>query len=141
MLDVTKGVIAHGCNAQGVMGAGVALAVKTKYPKAYHSYMHQCNYAKPLLGSVDLVKISDSLLIANCITQEFYGRDKDHMYVCYQAVDDSFTTLRNKLIQMNTHYDIHIPKIGSGLGGGDWNKISAIIQRCMPNHIITCWEL
>ena len=28
LLSVTKGIIAHGCNAQGVMGSGVALQIK-----------------------------------------------------------------------------------------------------------------
>jgi len=28
LLDVTSGIIVHGCNAKSVMGSGVALAVK-----------------------------------------------------------------------------------------------------------------
>ncbi len=29
---VSSGIIVHGCNAQGVMGSGVALALRTTWP-------------------------------------------------------------------------------------------------------------
>lgn len=32
LLDITSGVIVHGCNMRGVMGSGVALAIRNKYP-------------------------------------------------------------------------------------------------------------
>lgn len=35
LLDISHGIIAHGCNAQGVMGAGVAKQIKIKYPTAF----------------------------------------------------------------------------------------------------------
>ena len=31
--------IVHGCNAQGVMGSGVAKIIRDKYPKAYDRYV------------------------------------------------------------------------------------------------------
>ena len=33
LLDIEQGMIVHGCNAQGVMGAGVADQIRRKY---YH---------------------------------------------------------------------------------------------------------
>ena len=38
LLNVTEGIILHGCNGQGVMGAGVAKAIKMKYPEAFTAY-------------------------------------------------------------------------------------------------------
>jgi len=46
-------VIAHGCNTEGVMGAGIALYIyiKTKYPKAYEDYKrHHTLYGLNLCG-------------------------------------------------------------------------------------------
>ena len=79
ILDVTSGVIVHGCNAQGVMGSGVAKQLRAKYPEIYDAYVkHLGNFkAKPCspLGSVNFVLVHSSLTVANAITQEFYGRD------------------------------------------------------------------
>lgn len=63
LLDVTKGIIMHGCNCQGVMGSGVALAVKRKYPLAFDRYSQMCADFKDdgiegkLLGTVQSVKV------------------------------------------------------------------------------------
>lgn len=140
LVNVTEGVIAHGCNAQGVMGSGVALAVKQRFPKAYLSYKHQIAYNIGL-GDVDLVKINDKLFVANCITQLFYGRDPNVRYVSYAALGLCFADLREKLAKMNEDFVINIPRIGAGLGGGEWHIIAEIIEEAMPNHRIICWEL
>ncbi len=140
--DITCGVIAHGCNAQGVMGAGVAKALKDKYPRVFYSYgEHYQYYPQDLLGTVDLCKINDDLYVANCITQEYYGRAPEIQYVSYEAVSSCFQSLRASLAKHNKHYEIHIPKLGAGLGGGNWEIIAGIIQVAMPNHKFICWEL
>ena len=40
LLNSPDRIIVHGCNAQGVMGAGVAKAIRTKYPEAYSNYFY-----------------------------------------------------------------------------------------------------
>ena len=37
---------AHGCNCQGAMGAGIAVAFKKHYPEMYTEYRRRCK-AKP----------------------------------------------------------------------------------------------
>ena len=141
LVNVTEGVVAHGCNAQGVMGSGVAAAVKTRWPSTFISYKHYLLHQNGGLGGCNLVKIKDSLYVANCITQEYYGREKSVCYVSYAAIAKCFNELRLQLSEMNQDFVINIPMIGAGLGGGNWNLISAIIQYEMPNHRIIYWEL
>lgn len=139
LLDVKEGIIAHGCNARGVMGSGVALAVKEKYPEAYRVYRQYCEDEPNILGHYMFVAVSPTLAIANLITQSSFGRDPNVRYVSYDAVDDAFKDLSQ--IAKNSNLTIHIPKIGAGLGNGDWNVISAIIEsRCKDRKVI-CWEL
>ena len=38
LLNETTGLIAHGVNCQGVMGKGIALAIKKKYPQVFIDY-------------------------------------------------------------------------------------------------------
>lgn len=125
LLSTTEGIIVHGCNAQGVMGSGVALAVRQKYPKVYEKYNEEVQLGFLGLGDVQLVEVKENLLIANAVTQEFYGREKK-LYVSYEAIRECFTTVFE--VARGTKVPcVSIPKIGAGLGGGDWEAILSII--------------
>lgn len=121
--------VLHGCNAQGVMGSGVALAVKTKYPSAYLAYIASKQHDGMRLGVVTFAVQDDCKTIFNGITQQFYGRD-GKQYVNYDAVGDVIFLI-NKYAEEG--YDgesipVAMPKIGAGLGGGDWDTIAEIIE-------------
>lgn len=115
--------ILHGCNAQGVMGAGFALQVKKIYPYAYKEYIN--NYEKKglTLGETQFVKCRDRTII-NSITQLTYGRKPGVRYVSYDAIALSLAMVEETLYGET----IAMPKIGAGLAGGDWNVIEAIIE-------------
>ena len=38
LFNTKANIICHQCNCQGIMGSGVALEVKNRYPKVYESY-------------------------------------------------------------------------------------------------------
>ena len=154
LLSVTEGIIAHGCNAQGVMGSGVAALVKAKYPIAFEQYVADLEMlakdeaymgASPL-GYVSLWSPTDlnvvltnaSLLIANCITQNLFGRDGSK-FVSYDAIHTCFVALER--IAKMTGMTINIPRIGAGLGGGDWTVIEAIINSVCKDSKVVCWDL
>lgn len=138
LLDITDGVIIHGCNAQGVMGSGVALAVKEKYPKAYQAYKAQ-ELAEGLgLGTYSSYKHNASLSIANVVTQQTYGRDPNVRYVSYGAVLLGLECLNSQYLPEVT---FHFPKIGAGLGNGNWNIIKELIELACPNRELVCWCL
>lgn len=141
LLDVKQGIIVHGVNAQGVMGAGVALAIKKKYPKAYEEYLVSYNTGNLYLGSSQMVEVlEDQLLtICNACTQEYYGTDKRQ--VNYAALCMCFTSIfRTARIYKET---VHFPKIGAGLAGGDWDIIEQLINDCDPHDRVkkVCWTL
>lgn len=125
---VTSGVIVHGCNAQGAMGSGVAKQLRAKYPDIFHSYCAHLYSMNELglnpLGSVDFTTVAEGLVVANAITQEFYGRSGEK-YISYTALKKCLETVANAYGSTS----IHIPYlIGAGLGGGDEEKILHIIE-------------
>lgn len=129
LLSVESGIIAHGCNCQGVMGSGVAKLIKDKYPSAYRYYKYIEQDIGLKLGSTQIVVINNSFYVANLLTQVSYGRD-DKRYVSYDAIDESF----DKLFARSGNMQVYIPKIGAGLGGGDWEVISSIIKSQEHSH-------
>lgn len=118
--------IVHGCNAQGVMGSGIAKIIREKYPSAYERYRNQYLIENKLvMGSLMVVPCDDKIIV-NAITQEFFGRD-DIRYVSYDAIDDVMKKINNfyDLYGIN---EVAMPQIGAGLGNGSWQVIEAIIE-------------
>lgn len=119
-------VIVHGCNAQGVMGSGIAKVVKQKYPEAFKEYRRKYEEGKLKLGSIVSVSYLDKVIV-NAITQEFYGRDPNTRYVSYDAIASVFEKLEKNLPPYDI-YEVALPMIGAGLGNGNWNIIEKIIE-------------
>lgn len=128
ILSLNKGVIVHGCNAQGVMGSGLAAQIKSQYPecfKVYHDICKSEDRKSELLGQIIPYSCGD-LIIINAIVQLSFGKD-GKKYVSYKALDMCFRTLSEVLDSMGEQ-EVHYPLIGAGLGGGEWSIISQIID-------------
>jgi O-acetyl-ADP-ribose deacetylase (regulator of RNase III) len=126
ILTVTKGIIVHGCNAQGVMGSGIAKQIRDKYPMAYEVYRKEHETNGLLLGEVIWAQVTDDLIIGNAITQQNYGRDPTVKYVSYKAIQQAFETVMVAACTLKK--DVHYPMIGAGLANGNWAVISEIID-------------
>lgn len=132
------GIILHGCNAQGKMGSGVAKSIRDKYPQVFRDYVQHCEEHKnDLLGSIVITSIHSSLIIVSGITQEYYGRDPDIVYVNYEAIQKVFASVA--ALAVRTWLPVKYPMIGGGLGNGDFDIIKNIIQmelRGVPDHTL-----
>ena len=125
LLDVTEGIICHGCNLSGGFGSGVAGAIARMYPSVRENY--HANYRDKFLGDISGLEVIDGLYILNCYTQQGYGRDKNVQYASYDAVRDSMV----KVIDMANTLGIkqvHIPRIGAGLGGLNWEIVENVLR-------------
>lgn len=114
-----SGIIVHGCNSYGVMGAGVAKVVHDKFPFAYQKYKEVCEreYVNRefLGGGVVFAPINGQLTIANAITQINPGPDA--------RPDLIRQSLRRVMIHARLHnQSVHSVKIGCGIGGLDWDS-------------------
>ena len=118
--------VVHGCNAQGVMGSGVARIVRNDFPAAYYEYVRKHEETGLALGEIIPVSVLPGRYVINAITQEFYGGPPTR-YVDYDAVRTAFRAVRAFAAQTNLE-TINYPMIGAGLGGGDWGTIAAIID-------------
>jgi O-acetyl-ADP-ribose deacetylase (regulator of RNase III) len=114
--------IVLGCNSRGVMGSGVAKAIRSKYPQAYKDYNDIYNNNGLELGNIVVSVQDDGKVIHNAITQKDYGRDVSVVYVSYWAIAEVFRKIDSWNIP-----EIVMPMIGAGLANGNWNVISAII--------------
>lgn len=125
-------IIVHGCNAQGKMGSGFAKELRARYPDAYQVYHDTYKSTGLKLGSTVYHMVDDNLLIANAITQQYYGYDGEK-YVSYDAIDTVFKDMNEFIAQTGRKTHLHFPQIGAALGGGYWDAIAEIIKHRITN--------
>jgi len=133
-LDVTDGIIVHGCNCQGVMGAGIAFAIRKRYPEAYLAYKAQADGIGLYLGEIIVVEVEPRKWIINAMTQDTTGSGKQ---VSYDAIDSCFKQVNQVaqiLEQSGIKQKVIFPMIGAGLGGGNWNVIEKIIDEAVSDE-------
>lgn len=137
--------IVHGCNIHNTMGSGIAKQIANRYPKAMLAdfLTQKGDFTK--LGCFTAASVYppngsiNSFTIINAYTQPSYGRD-GLCHVSYDALARVFKQLK-LLYDMNpmAPAKIGIPKIGAGLGGGDWERIEEIVDSIGFSDI-TCVE-
>ena len=135
-------LILHRVNCQGVMGGGVALQVRQKYPQVYEAYHAFCEEHKTnpaeMLGHAQLCRINDEQRIINLFAQKDFGYDGQ----CYTDYD----ALRTALNMVGTHarkfhLSIAIPYLmACHRGGGDWAVVSKIIEEELADCDVTLYE-
>jgi len=129
LLNANELCLVHGCNMQGRMGAGIAKAIRNIFPEAYTTYRKEYETNGLQLGNVVWAESNDKL-IANGVTQEFYGRD-NKCYIDYNAINKVMEKVhQNAAIE---GFSVALPLIGAGLGGGSWKKIAGIIEQNFTN--------
>jgi len=147
VVDAAESIIAQGCNAQGVMGSGVAKAIRDRWPEVFPRYRVFIDEIRAAgrnpLGCTNFANVDpygDDKMIVNMITQEFYGRD-GKQYVDYDAVRKCMNLLNRRVGMFSTSpHRVAMPKIGAGLGGGDWEVISQIIEEESTNFQPVVYE-
>lgn len=137
IFKIERGILVHGCNAKGVMGSGIALTIKNRFPSAFLAYREAFNNGELRLGSITVVRPRDGFFIVNGVTQDRYGREQGVVYVNYNAVRCVFS--QAAALAKKENLPLIFPLIGCGLAGGAWATVSKIIEEeCQGVETILC---
>lgn len=145
LLNAKCGVIGHGVNCQGVMGSGVAKQVRAAYPEVFTLY---CKFLQehitPYTGTTQLIHINPRLFVANMFTQIYYGSDGQKYAqesMIANAMKSLVTQMREVEWEWESDYHIHLPEIGCGLGGLQWDVVANIIDEHSADVPVTIYSL
>lgn len=131
-----KGILCHQVNLRGIMGAGLALQIRMKWPKAHEDYVRYCRKC-PMVSDVVFSKIGDGVIVAH-----LFGQSDISTGECatrYEAYPEMLKEVRKAAEGLEE--EIYIPYgIGCGLGGGDWNIVLSILEKHCPNATIVKYE-
>jgi len=126
-------VIVHGCNCECIMGGGIAKQIRKAFPTANDADRRTKACDSRKIGSLSFVKVdtknSKRLVIVNGYTQLLAGGQ-----VNYDAVRDVMKQVKQNFYGQRIGY----PMIGSGLAGGEWDRIREIIDEELidENHTV-----
>lgn len=140
LLQAKEDILGHQVNCQGVMGLGVALALRERYSNLFPVYKEFCDNSTPndLLSKCQIVK-TGSKFTANLFAQLNFGRQKIR-YTDYDALKSSMMTLRDEAIKKGL--SIALPyNIGCGLANGYWSVIESMIREVFTDYDVTLYRI
>lgn len=120
--DITNSTdewICHGVNTLGYFNAGVAKAIRHKWPIVYKEYFSE--YKNFKLGEFQVVD-TGSKKVVNLFTQKTIG------YYGKHASLEAITISLYDFIQQYHPKSISISKIGCSLGGLDWVEVKEVLE-------------
>lgn len=130
MLEQENGILCHQTNYQGVMGGGIAAAIREKllteqHYKNYQDFCRKCG--ANALGYVQWLYLTETRILANCFCQNaFESPDADGTITNYAAMKECFEKVREFSEKYNL--PVFIPGgMGCGIAGGNWIKVRSII--------------
>lgn len=136
-LDIRRvdvGVIAHGVNCKGVMGSGIALVIKKKWPIVFTGYKDfiERTGKRPLLGEMQPVKLSPTLWVVNCFTQNDFGTRRGQRYASVPAITMALASTFELAYHMEL--PVYMPRIGCVRGGLGWAEIEPLVQQLATRY-------
>jgi O-acetyl-ADP-ribose deacetylase (regulator of RNase III) len=109
-------------NCVGVMGAGIALAFKTRFPEMSKEYKRACDAGEVKPGKLHVWKSVAGDCVVNFPTKRHW-RDKSR----YEDIEAGLIALRDYLKDKG-RVRVTLPALGCGHGGLDWSKVSLMIH-------------
>ena len=124
-------VIGHQANCFNTMNSGVAKAIRARFPDAYATDQATVKGDRSKFGdfSIGLHHYGGGKIgtIYNLYGQYNYGYDAKG-YTEYQKLESALRLMKEDLDTGAMEFRVGFPKIGAGLGGGDWDTIAEIID-------------
>lgn len=117
-------------NTVGVMGGGIALAFKKRYPDMFAAYAADCARGEVVTGLMHLWHNPGPgpRLVVNFPTKQDWRNDSELAWVV-EGLTNLIDVLRAEGVT-----SIAIPPLGCGLGGLDWAEVRPLIERAFNDR-------
>ena len=130
LLDADAQALVNAVNTVGVMGKGIALQFKKRFPDNYKLYRKACNEGVVQVGKMFVTRDQD--LIGEKIIINFPTKKEWYKKSQYSYIDEGLKDLANVIQDMKIR-SIAIPPLGCGNGGLNWEKIKELIEKHLGN--------
>lgn len=136
LFDAPKGtILAHGCNAQGVWGSGIAVPFKKNFPNAYKEYHDYCQHGlikdpeHGATGTTILTSPENGHRVACLITSCNFGAKKDSRAI---IVMQTIIAIKDLMSYLNSYElltePIYCNKFNSGFFDVPWPMTEKVLK-------------
>lgn len=145
--------VPHVCNNIDLFGAGFAAQVADRFPSVKADYhMLGKGFLKNNLGYAQIVKVYEEpkyrhgLYFVNMIAQNGIIHKNNPRPLNYLALVKAMNNLSNFILDKtgfvggSEKVEIHCPKFGSGLAGGNWAFIADLIEDIWFKYPVTIYS-
>jgi len=117
-------------DATPTWGAGFSRAVRTMYPDAQESFRAWILESRRnlSLGRIHVFQLAKDLFLASMVAQHGFGPSVKPR-VRYEALRKCLDELAS--VAKEKGASLHIPRIGTGYGGGNWTFITELIDQSL----------
>jgi O-acetyl-ADP-ribose deacetylase (regulator of RNase III) len=141
LFDSNAEALVNTVNTVGVMGKGIALMFKDRFPENFRKYEAACRNKDIEVGSVFVTERSDLVdgprWIVNFPTKKHWRNPSK-----LEWVEEGLFDLAGFIQEQKVH-SIALPPLGSGNGGLDWALVRPVIERVLgrlANVEVTVYE-
>ena len=129
LLDSPAEALVNPVNCVGVMGKGLALDFKLKFPDNFVEYQRVCNQRALSPGSLLFTRPNHptTKLIINFPTKRHW-REQSRL----EDIQSGLETLKKLIVEQEIR-SIAIPMLGCGLGGLQWHTVRSMISEAMKD--------
>jgi O-acetyl-ADP-ribose deacetylase (regulator of RNase III) len=135
-------IIMHIVNDVGGWGKGFVKALGEKWPDTEATYREWYKTNDFALGKVMSVPVGDDTWVCHMVAQKGFrkpGDPRGKRYVSYKYLVECLLELFTFARHIGA--TVHAPKIGCGLGGGEWRVIEPMITSYSGEVPVTIYEL
>ena len=133
ILQTQARALVNPVNTEGVMGAGLALAFKRRFPAMFAEYRAMCLDKRLDIGDLHFYEPKDGPLIINFPTKRLWRNPSRIEYI---------TAGMGRLLEVIEDYQLPslaIPALGCGKGGLNWKDVSAILVAALAPLSTECF--
>jgi O-acetyl-ADP-ribose deacetylase (regulator of RNase III) len=132
IFDAPAEALVNAVNTVGVMGAGIALQFKHRFPNNFNLYFNACKAGEVEVGKMFVTEIPEASAqkwVINFPTKKDW-RDPSNIEWIREGLKDLRRIISEKEIK-----SVAIPALGAGLGGLEWAEVKAAIEQALDDMV------
>lgn len=133
LLEANTQALVNTVNTVGIMGKGIALQFKERFPMNFKLYADACKNGLVTIGKMFVTKentFNGEKIIINFPTKMEWYKNSQYSYI-EEGLQDLIHVIKRYNIQ-----SLAIPPLGTGNGGLKWEKVKSLMNEYLGNTAI-----
>lgn len=125
-LEKGNKIIAQVVNTSGGVGMGFGRAMAKVYPESKSNLQSwKLNRNEFKLGNISLFQVNSDTWVCQLLAQQGIHKTATSIPLKYWALRECLLKLKDEAVHLNA--SVHMPAIGAGQAGGDWDVIEGMV--------------